>query len=413
MSLETKAPETKALDDVQDVRRAVGEFLNAFELFKEENDRRLDDIETRGAADPLSDDKLDRINRALDAQQSRLDRLALEKSRPSLGAEDGARERKQAVRAYMRAGDAAGLVALEEKALSIATDAEGGYLAPLETERMINEAVRDISPIRQTATVRQIGSASFRKPVSAAGAEAGWVGDKDPRTETDTPDLRVVDLPTAELYAMPAATPTLLEDAVVDVEQWLADEVRAEFAAQEGAAFVAGTGTNQPRGFLNYTAVAEGSQVWGQIGYIATGVSGAFAASNPADDIIDLIYTPKATYRGNGRFVMSKSTVGAVRKLKDGDNNYLWRPSADPGVGATLMGYPITEAEEVPAIGPDAPAIAFGDFARGYLIVDRVGLRILRDPYSAKPYVLFYTTKRVGGGVQDFEAIKLLKFGTS
>lgn len=407
-------PETKALNDVQDVRRAVGEFLNAFEQFKDENDRRLDEIERRGAADPISEEKVDRINRALDEHKQRLDRIALEGRRPALAAGDAAtRERKQAIGAYMRAGDAAGLKALEEKALSIATDAEGGYLAPHETERFINEAVRSISPIRQIATVREIGAASFRKPVSAAGAAAGWVGDKDPRTQTATPDLRIVDLPTMELYAMPAATPTLLEDSVVDVEQWLADEVRAEFAAQEGAAFVVGTGTNQPRGFLDYTAVAEGSQSWGEIGYIATGVSGGFATTDPADRIIDLVYTPKQTYRANGRFVMSRSTLGAVRKLKDGDDNYLWRPSADPGVGATLMGYPITEAEEVPGIGPDSPSIVFGDFARGYLIVDRVGLRILRDPFSAKPYVLFYTTKRVGGGVQDFEALKILRFGTS
>ena len=193
----------------------------------------------------------------------------------------------------------------------------------------------------------------------------------------------------------------------------LADEVRAEFAAQEGAAFVSGNGVNKPTGFAHYTSVAEGSQVWGQTGFIETGASGAFPTTDPADPLIDLIYTPKQTYRANGRFVMNRATVGAVRKLKDGDDNYLWRPSAEPGVGATLMGYPVTEAEEMPNIGPDALAIAFGDFARGYLIVDRVGMRVLRDPFSSKPYVLFYTTKRVGGGVQDFEAIKFLKFANS
>jgi HK97 family phage major capsid protein len=216
-----------------------------------------------------------------------------------------------------------------------------------------------------------------------------------------------------ELYAMPAASQTLLDDAVVDVEQWLADEVQGEFAAQETNAFVNGDGVSRPRGFLSYTNVAEAVRTGSEIGYLATGAAGAFAAANPADTLLDLIYAPKQAFRANGRFVMNRKTLSMVRKFKDADGNYLWQPALAAGAPSTLFGYPVTEAEDMPDIGANAYPIAFGDFARGYLIVDRQGVRILRDPYSAKPYVLFYTTKRVGGGVQNFDAIKLLKFAAS
>jgi HK97 family phage major capsid protein len=313
----------------------------------------------------------------------------------------------------MRAGDAAPLHALEEKSLILGGTPDHGYLAPAETERLIAAALKDVSPIRAIASVREIGSTVYRKPVSQGGAASGWVGETTARDETTAPAVSSIDFPTMELYAMPAASQTLLDDTVVDVEQWLADEVQAEFAAQEGAAFIAGDGASEPKGFLSYDIVAEGTQEFGELGYIATGVDGAFAATNPSDKLLDLIYTPKQAYRTNGRFVMNRSVVGAIRKFKDADGNYIWQPSLDAGSPATLLGYPVSEAEDMPDIAADAQAIAFGDFARGYLIVDRVGVRVLRDPYSAKPYVLFYTTKRVGGGVQDFDAIKLLKFAAS
>jgi HK97 family phage major capsid protein len=216
-----------------------------------------------------------------------------------------------------------------------------------------------------------------------------------------------------ELYAMPAATASLLDDSVVDLDQWISGEVEAAFAEQEGAAFVSGDGTNKPKGFLSNTLVAESAWAWGKIGYTLTGVAGAWPASNPSDILIDTIYALKAGYRQNANWVMNRKTQGAIRKLKDADGNYLWQPPASPGSRAMLMGFPLVEAEDMPDIGADATPVAFGDFSRGYLVVDRAGVRVLRDPYSAKPYVLFYTTKRVGGGVQDFDAIKLLKFGTA
>ena len=200
---------------------------------------------------------------------------------------------------------------------------------------------------------------------------------------------------------------------MINLDEWLAAEVEDAFAAQETTAFVSGDGINKPKGFLSYDIVAEAGHGWGEIGYVASGAAGAFAASNPADRLIDLIYAPRARYRPNGRFVMNRRTVSTVRKFKDADGNYIWQPATRAGETASLLGYPVTEIETMPDIAADSAAIAFGDFQRGYLIVDRAGVRVLRDPYSAKPYVLFYTTKRVGGGVQNFDAIKVMKFAVS
>jgi HK97 family phage major capsid protein len=212
---------------------------------------------------------------------------------------------------------------------------------------------------------------------------------------------------------MPAATPTLLDDAAVNIDEWIASEVELAFATQEGTAFVTGDGVNKPKGFLSYTTVANDSWQWSKIGYFATGAAGAFPASNPSDVLVDLIYSLKAGYRQNGVFVMNRKTQSAIRKFKDTTGQYLWQPPAQAGGRASLLTFPVIESEDMPDIGTDEFAIAFGDFIRGYLVVDRAGVSVLRDPYSAKPYVLFYTTKRVGGGVQDFDAIKLLKFAAS
>ena len=209
------------------------------------------------------------------------------------------------------------------------------------------------------------------------------------------------------------ATQALLDDSIVNLDEWLAREVETVFAEQETDAFINGDGVTKPKGFLTYTKVAQGSWSWGNTGYIATGVAGNFAASNPTDKLVDLIYALKAGYRQNASWVMSRNTQAQIRKFKDAQGNYLWQPAATPDGNASLLSFPVVESEYMPDIATDAHAVAFGDFKRGYLIVDRVGVRVLRDPYSSKPYILFYTTKRVGGGVQDFDAIKTLKFGVS
>ena len=410
--------ESKALEGTQSPNRelkdAFDDFMRAFDAFKQANDERLGELEKR-AADGVTNDKVERINAALDEQKHALDELVLAGQRPALASSQpqSTREHKTAFERYVRKGDAGGLDRFEMKALTSQSDPDGGYLVPSETENAIDRILAKVSPIRAIATVRQIGAATFRKPITTSGADSGWVGEAASRAETTAPTISVIEFPAMELYAMPAATQSLLDDAYVNVEQWLAEEVQTEFAEQEGAAFVNGDGVNKPRGFLTYTMVADASWAWDSIGYIASGASGAFASSNPSDALIDLAYAPKQGYRAGAHWAMNRKTESAIRKLKDGQGNYIWQPGTTAGEPATLLGYPVTEAEDMPDIAANSFSIAFGDFARGYLIVDRIGVRVLRDPYSAKPFVLFYTTKRVGGGVQNFEAIKLMKFAAS
>ncbi len=413
--LHDRTPETKAgipSHDAQDVYEAM---MRTFEEFKSENDHRLKAIEQR-KGDVLNDEKLARIDAALNGHQQQLDAISLNRARPALEGrrpDASAREHKSAFDDYVRSGEAAGLRALEMKAMSIASNPDGGYLVPPELETEIGRRLANISPIRSLASVRAISSTVYKKPFMTAGPAAGWVGETDPRTQTASAVLDLLSFPAMELYAMPAATATLLEDSAVNLDQWLAGEVDQVFAEQEGLAFVTGDGVNKPKGFLAVTAVANGSWSWGNIGYIASGVAGAFPASNPSDVLVDLIYALRAGYRQNATFVMNRKTQSTVRKFKDSTGNYLWQPPASPGNRSNLIGFPLADAEEMPDVAANALSIAFGDFRRGYLIVDRAGVRVIRDPFTAKPYILFYTTKRVGGGVQDFDAIKLLKFAVS
>lgn len=375
------------------------ELMAVFSAYTEANDARLAEIESKGASDPLTDERLSRIDRRLEA-------LSLKMARPEAAEVKTADEdaRSEAWARYLRSGDDSGLSRLDTKALNAGTEDQGGYTAPPELDRLIESRLMAASPMRQISTVRQTSAGTFRKPVGL-GAAASWVAETTARTETVHSGLSLLEFPAGELYAMPAATQTLLEDSYADIDAWLADEVEAAFAAQESAAFVTGDGSGKPKGFLDYTITPEASHVWGEIG----SVTGDFTQTDAADQLIDLIYTPKSQFRANGRFVMNRRTVAAVRKLKDGDGRYLWQPGLG-GEPATIMGYPVTELEDMPDIGTGNAAIAFGDFRRFYLIADRQGARVLRDPYSAKPFVLFYTTKRVGGGVQNFDAAKVMVF---
>ncbi|CAN5339699.1 phage major capsid protein [soil metagenome] len=379
------------------------DMMAVFESYRVANDERLAAVEAKGAADPLLSEKVDRIEAALQSRE----RAA---RRPALGGvvsdAPQADERKAAFDGYLRTGLSAGL---ETKGLSEGISSSGGYVVTAELEQLIDRRLAQTSPMRGIATVRTIGSGVFAKPVSIAGVTASWVAETAARPETTAPTLDLLSFPAADLYASPAATQALLDDSQVNLDQWLADEVNDAFAAQETAAFVAGDGSGKPKGFLSYTQVADASQAWGQIGTIGTGVSGGFPASNPADKLLDLIYAPRASVRPNGRFVINRRTLSAVRKFKDGQGDYVLRPGTQPGQSPSIFGYPVTEMETMPDIAAGSTPIAFGDFNAGYLIVDRAGVRVLRDPYSAKPYVLFYTLKRVGGGVQNFDAIKLLK----
>ena len=407
--------ETKTVSGTPEARAAMHEMMAAFEAFKGANDARLDEIERKRSADALLEEKVARIDQAVGAAQARLDRVVSEGRRPELapsvpaqGRDD--KETKAAFDGYLKTGQSFGL---ELKAgLSTASNS-AGYVVPEQTERAIERRLMAGSPMREIATVRTVGAGVFRKPVSTAGVASGWVAETAARPETDPATLALLEFPSADLYASPAATQSLLDDALIDLDEWLAAEVEDAFAAQETTASVTGDGVNKPKGFLSYPIVADASAVWGEIGHVASGAAGAFASTSPTDRLIDLVYAPRAQYRPNGRFVMNRKTVSAVRKFKDADGNYIWQPAQRAGETASLLGYRVTEIETMPDIAANSAAIAFGDFQRGYLIVDRAGVRVLRDPYSAKPYVLFYTTKRVGGGVQNFDAIKVMKFSAS
>ena len=413
------SPETKAFSG--DINSAFDDFMRSFEAFKSENNGRIDRLERR-SADVLSTEKVDRIGETLDAQKRLLDDLVLKARRPSLSTsainERAPRshvelEHRAAFDAYVRQGEAAGLKRLEAKALSVGSSADGGYLVPQDTEFEIGRRLAEVSPIRAIAGNRQVSTTVYRKPFLITGAAVGWVGETAARAQTDSPTLAELSFPTMELYAMPAATQPLLDDSAVNIDEWLASEIDTAFAEQEGAAFVSGDGTNKPKGFLAYGTVAESSWAWGSLGYVISGAAADFPASNPSDPLLDLVYAVKSGYRQNGSFVMNRRTQSEIRKMKDANGNYLWQPPAQAGGQASLMGFPLVEAEDMPDIGAGNFPIAFGDFRRGYLVVDRMGVRVLRDPYSAKPYVLFYVTKRVGGGVQDFDAIKLLKIAAT
>ena len=384
LKLETPKLETKATGDLQ---QAKADFAATFAAFREANDNRLAALEAKSSVDPLLTEKVDRLNAALETQTRRVENLTLAQATPSFAGEAKSAN-SQAWASFIRTGETS---ALEGKSFA-SSEGDGSLIAPVETETRIDSVLAETSPMRRLATIRTIGASLFRKPVSTSGAAAGWVGETDPRVETETPSLALLEFPAGELYAMPAATQALLDDSVADVDAWLAEEVRDVFSAQETAAFVNGDGVNKPRGFLTEQG----------LGVIEPSVL-------DTDALIDLIYAPGSRYRANGSFVMNRRTINAVRKFKDADGNYIWQPSLAAGSPSALLGYPLVEMEDMPDIGGGAASVAFGDFRRGYLIADRQGVRVLRDPYSAKPYVLFYTTKRVGGGVQDKDAIQLLK----
>ena len=396
------------------MKAAQNELMGVFNAFQEANDSRLAEIEKKVVADVLLEEKVDRLDKALSHAQASLDKIALINARaPAATEAKSVSEHKQAWSQYMRRGDDAALNRIEAKSLSVGVNSDGGYVAPPEVQATIDRILFAISPMRRLASVRPTSAAVFKKPMSISTAQAGWVAESGARTTTNTPSLDLVSFPIGELYASAAATQTILDDALVDMDSWLAGEIAQSFAIAEGTAFISGDGVNKPKGILAYTIAAEGSQTYGQMGYVATGVAGGFAATNPIDKLVDLTYAPRTPYRANASFMMNRRTLGQVRKFKDTTGQYIWQPSLVAGQPTTLLGFPVYECEDMPDIAANANAIAFGDFEKSYLIVDRTDLRVLRDPYSNKPFVIFYVTKRVGGGVQDYDALKFLKFSVS
>ena len=322
---------------------------------------------------------------------------------------------QKAFDAYLRSGDDDGLrgLVLEGKALSTAVAAEGGYLVDSVTSDRIRSRLKSTASLRSIAKVVQVEATSFDVLIDRTELGSGWASETGIATETATPMIERISIPLHELSAMPKASQRLLDDSAFDVEGWLAERIADRFARAEAASFVSGDGVNKPKGFLTHTKVDDAVWAWGNIGYIATGVAGDFSSTNPADAIVDLVYALDAAYRANATFVMNSKTAGAARKMKDADGRFLWSDGLAAGEPARLMGYPVLIAEDMPDIANNAFAVAFGDFSSAYTIAERPDMRVLRDPFSAKPHVLFYASKRVGGDVSDFAAVKLLKFAVS
>lgn len=393
---------------IQDVTEGMYALGNAWEQFKQVNDQRLHEIERKGSADGLYDGHLKRISDALDQQKARMDRLETVNARPgremkSLGynGEDQS-EYKAAFNSYLRKGMDSGLEAIQTKALSVGTDANGGFLVPNEMADLIVQIVNESSPMRALATVETISSDSLDIIEDVVDFGAAWGDETTVRSaETTSPTLGRNTIDTFELYAQPQATQKLVDDASIDIEKWVATKVADKMARLESTAFISGDGTTQPKGILTYTAGTS----FGQIQQINTGVSAVISA----DSLVNLYYSLKDDYARNATFLMHRTTVQAVRLLKDTTNQYVWQPGLTAGTPNTLMGVPVALAADMPVPAASSLSVAVADFKRAYLIVDRIGIRTLRDPFTSKPFVKFYTTKRVGGEVVNTDAIKILK----
>jgi HK97 family phage major capsid protein len=429
----------------EEIKKAVGavEALHVgFEEFKKANDERLAQIEKKGSADVVTEAKLQKIEADLEKAQKIADEAVLASKRQSRIVTDergevvdldrkaqewasmNARRRgavvgsfgaadmdayKAAFDTFIRKGEEV-MGPDERKALSVGTDPDGGYVVNPDLSGRIVQKVFESSPMRAYASIQVISTDALEGLYDLNEASSGWVGETESRAETNTPQIGKWRIPAHELYAKPKATQKLLDDASINMEAWLAAKVSEKFARDEANAFVVGNGVNKPRGFLTY---ADGTTLPGTIEQFPTGASAALAAApDGGDALINALYGLKQQYRANATWFMNRSTTKLVRKAKDSDGAYVWSPGIQAGQPATLLGYPVAAFEDMPDPAASSLSIAVGDMREAYQIVDRIGIRTLRDPYSAKPYVEFYTTKRVGGDVVNFEAIKLIRFNT-
>ena len=386
---------SQAATPAVEVKSAVSGFLNEFKGFQAE------------------------LKSALQQQEERLtmlDRKTMTYGRPALAASAEIEvPHKKAFDAYLRSGDDDGLrgLVLEGKGLNTAVAAEGGYLVDPQTAATIRSALKSTASVRGIANVVQVEATSFDVLIDHTYVGSGWATESGSVAESDAPQIERISIPLHELSAMPKASQRLLDDSAFDIEGWLAARIADKFARAEASSFIGGDGIDKPKGFLTHPKIADDSWAWGNLGYVATGNDGDFATTNASDTIVDLVYALSSEYRANATFVMNSKTAGAVRKMKDADGRFLWSDGLAAGEPARLMGYPVLVAEDMPDITSGAYAIAFGDFRAGYTVAERPDLRVLRDPFSAKPHVLFYASKRVGGDVSDFSAIKLMKFAVS
>jgi HK97 family phage major capsid protein len=447
------------IDDLKTLLTRQGE---AFDAFKKSNEEQIAELKKGVANDPILVERLGKIEKSLDVAvegkaaidramaaekkereelEARINREGIKATSPeaaklelelkdfngviaSVAADQkrqfapvdqkGYQEYKSAFGSFLRKNERL-LTADEVKTLSVGSDPDGGYFVTPDITGRIVKKVYESSPIRQYANVTTISTDALEGIEDLGEAGAGYAGERSQGSDTTTPQVGKWRIPVFWIDTEPKATQQLLDDALVDVEAWLADKVSNKFARFENSEFITGA-ANKIRGFVNgYTVAADsGSGVtWGQVGYLATGVSGDFAATVKGDKLIDLMGLLKNEYLDGAAWFTRRSVITSIRKFKDGQANYMWQPSFVAGQPETIMGYPVARMEDMPAIAADSLSLAFGNLREAYQIVDRQGIRTLRDPYTSKPYVKFYTTRRTGGGIVNYEALKLLKFGTS
>lgn len=392
-----------------EVKNAVDKLGNTFAEFRAENDRRLKEIENKGRADPLIEEKVNKLSASVGEYQAAVDDLIKKAQRPGGTVEDASAElhnsHRRAFHAWARSGEVGELPKFQAE-IATDNDAKGGYLVPKTLDSEIEKHERDNTPMRQVCRVINVSNEGYQKLVKSGDAGSGWVGEREARPETDAPTWALLEPYFGEIYAKPKVTQRALDDASINLEAELGEDIGIEFAEQENAAYTVGNGVKKPKGFLSYdlSTDADGTRAFGSIQKIVTGSSGNFVA----DKILDLVGALKAPYRNGAVFMGSGLAMTEIRKLKDGEGNYLWRASFEAGAPSTLLGYPTVENEDMAAPEADANALAFGNFRRAYYVLDVQGSRMLRDPYTDKPFVVFYTTKRVGGFLVQDRAIKVL-----
>lgn len=390
------------------VKEVADRLAAKFTEFKETNEKRLGAVESEKASLAGKLDTLTEQITELQDIKTAFEALQKKSNRPGTTATSAeAAEHKDAFNKFLRKGQDQGLGALQAKALNITDDPDGGYAVPEELDRNIISLLRNATPMRQLANVVAMGGAEYKKLVSLGGAASGWVGEQAARPATSTPTLAQVTPFMGEIYANPQATQTMLDDVFFNAEAWLSDEVATEFSEKENLAFTSGDGTLKPKGLLAYAtaATADGARPFGTFQHVVSASIGAITG----DDIIKFSTNLKTGYLTGSRWQFSRTTLAALMILKDADGNYLWRPGLSEGVQSMLAGFGYTINDDMPAIAANANSIAFGDHKRAYTIIDRMGTRVLRDPFTNKPFVGFYTTKRVGGMAVDTQAVKFLK----
>ncbi|WP_278400452.1 phage major capsid protein [Stutzerimonas kunmingensis] len=391
------------IKDVQEVAEALGK---KFDEFKSTNDKRVEALESEKGKLAGQVETLNGKLSELDELKSALEKELADAKRPGAAGSKSVSEHKNAFMQFVRKGKDDNLAELQQKALQTTVEADGGYAVPEELDRSIIELLRDESPMRSICNQITVSTPDYKRLVNLGGAGSGWVGETAARPATGTPTLAQISAFMGEIYANPQATQTSLDDLFFDAEGWLSAEVAREFAEQEGLAFLSGDGVNKPKGLLAYAMSTDNdaARAFGTLQKVHSGVAGDFTA----DDLIKMVYTLRRGFRSGASWMMPGTTVFKIRTMKDSEGNYLWRPGLEAGQPSLILGYGITENEDMPEVAADANAIAFGDFRRAYTIVDRIGTRVLRDPYTNKPNVGFYTTKRVGGMLTDSQAVKVL-----